>query len=385
MPTDPICGMEGTIEAHGQFFCSRHCIEKYEKQEGIEPEEAGSGESCPSCAASAPKWYKEKAVIFSLITVALFVVSYVVPQLNPLFDSLYSYLKLIWWAVLLGLVIGGVIDHLIPREYITKYLSRRKKSTILYAVLFGFLMSACSHGILAISMALYKKGASVPAVIAFLLASPWANLPVTILLFGFFGAKAAYLILSAVLIAVITGLVYQVLDEKNMIEKAVQHAEPERGFSIKADAKKRIKAYKYTTQNIKKDFKGVLESSWSLTKMVLWWILIGMIIASLARTYVPHDIFMKYMGPTLLGIIVTLALATIIEVCSEGSSPMAFEIYNQTHAFGNSMTFLMAGVATDYTEIGLIMSNIGKKTALWLPIITVPQILLLSYLFNLTL
>jgi len=43
---------------------------------------------------------------------------------------------------------------------------------------------------------------------------------------------------------------------------------------------------------------------------------------------------------------------------------------------------LMAGVATDYTEIGLIWSNIGKKSALWLPAITVPQILILGYLFN---
>ncbi|MCX6667453.1 MAG: ATPase, partial [Euryarchaeota archaeon] len=65
-----------------------------------------------------------------------------------------------------------------------------------------------------------------------------------------------------------------------------------------------------------------------------------------------------------------------------GSSPLAFEIYNQTHAFGNSVTFLMAGVATDYTEFGLIWSNIGRKAAIWLPIITVPQVLLVGYLFN---
>ena len=91
---------------------------------------------------------------------------------------------------------------------------------------------------------------------------------------------------------------------------------------------------------------------------------------------------MEYMGPTFLGLVVTLLFATIIEVCSEGSSPLAFEIFNQTGAFGNSFTFLMAGVATDYTEIGLIWHNIGKKAALWLPIITVPQILILGYLFN---
>jgi uncharacterized membrane protein YraQ (UPF0718 family) len=89
-----------------------------------------------------------------------------------------------------------------------------------------------------------------------------------------------------------------------------------------------------------------------------------------------------YMGPTALGLLITLFFATIIEVCSEGSSPLAFEIFNKTGAFGNSFTFLMAGVATDYTEIGLIWSNIGKKAALWLPIITVPQILSFGFLYN---
>lgn len=102
----------------------------------------------------------------------------------------------------------------------------------------------------------------------------------------------------------------------------------------------------------------------------------------MARAFVPHDLFLKYMGPTIFGLIITLILATIIEVCSEGSAPMTFEIFNQTRAFGNSMVFLMAGVATDYTEIGLIWHNIGKKPAILLPIITAPQILILGYLFN---
>jgi hypothetical protein len=42
----------------------------------------------------------------------------------------------------------------------------------------------------------------------------------------------------------------------------------------------------------------------------------------------------------------------------------------------------MAGVSTDMTEIGLLWSNVGRKAAIWLPIITVPQVLLVGYLFN---
>ena len=88
------------------------------------------------------------------------------------------------------------------------------------------------------------------------------------------------------------------------------------------------------------------------------------------------------MGPTILGLLVTLLVATVIEVCSEGSAPMAFEIFRQTGALGNSFVFLMAGVVTDYTEIGLLWHNVGKRVAIWLPIVTVPQVIILGIIAN---
>jgi len=372
--TDPICGMKGTLKAHGHYFCSQNCIEKYEKQNKIK--------HCLSCEVkgSHKPWYKERLFVVMFITIILIILAYFFSE--KLFDAFVDYFKLIWWAILLGLFIGGIIDYLIPNEYISKYLSKHKKITILYAVVFGFLMSACSHGILAIAMELYKKGASIAAVIAFLLASPWANLPITILLFSFFGAKALLLVLAAIVIAIITGLIYQVLERKKMIEQSKHIAKVDESFSIRKDIRKRWKVYKFNFENNIKTVKGVLKGSWSLAKMVVWWILIGMVLASFARAFVPAEFFHQFMGATLLGLFVTLIIATIIEVCSEGSSPMAFEIYNQTGAFGNSFVFLMVGVATDYTEIGLIWSNIGKKAAIWLPIITVPQLMLIGYLLN---
>jgi len=372
---DPICGMQGTHYAHGHYFCSHSCLRKYEKQHNL------AHAPCPTCAIKPTKWYKERLYIVTLITAIILMVSYFIPFFNPVFNAFIEYTKIIWWAILLGLILGGIIDRFIPREYIAKYLAAHKKTTIFNAVILGFFMSACSHGILAIAIELHKKGASIPAVIAFLLASPWANFTITIMLIAFFGIKALFLIISAIIIAIITGLIYQILENKGMIEKSIS-VKLEKKFSMLADMKKRWTAYKF---NFEKDIKGVLSGTWSLTKMVLWWILIGMLLASFARAFVPHDFFMKYMGATILGLVVTLVLATIIEVCSEGSSPLAFEIFKQTAAFGNAFVFLMAGVATDYTEIGLLWTNIGKKTAIWLPIITVPQIVLLGYLFNILL
>ncbi|MAG47715.1 hypothetical protein CL617_03845 [archaeon] len=308
--------------------------------------------------------------ITGTIFILVFLISFL-PIFESLNESLISFLKLIWWAILIGFFIGGLIDYFVPEEFIFKYLGQKNKKSIFYAVIGGFLMSACSHGILAISMQLYKKGASIPAVITFLLASPWANLPITILLFGFFGIKALYFILAAMFIAVVTGFIYLLLEKYNLIEKSKK-------IILSGDYQwEKIKNF-----NFNESVKGTFHGSISLANMVLWWILIGFLIAAIIGAYVPSHIFVQYFGPTFLGLLLTLAFATIIEVCSEGSSPIAFEIFNKVGVLGNPFVFLMAGVATDYTEIGLIWSNIGKRTAIYLPIITVPQILLIGYLFN---
>ena len=386
--TDPICGMKGTIPAHGHYFCSEHCIKKYEEQHGISEEK----KYCPSCTVKpGTSWYKEKIFIVTFVTLILLLIGYFHPLLKPFFNAFIDYLVLIWWALLIGFLLGGIIDYFIPREYIQKYLSRHQKRTIIYSIVFGFFMSACSHGILAIAIELYKKGASTSSVVAFLLASPWANLPITVLLFGFFGVKAGLIVVSALVIASITGLIFQRLECKGWVEcdKCILGEDKPvlTKFSIIKDIKRRWKAYEFTAKNNLDVIKGTFKGSWALTKMVMWWLVIGMLMAAFARAYIPHELFKQYMGPTLIGLLVTLVFATIIEVCSEGSSPLAFEIYEQSieagaPAFGNSFTFLMAGVATDYTEIGLIWHNIGRKAALWIPIITVPQILILGYLFN---
>ena len=120
----------------------------------------------------------------------------------------------------------------------------------------------------------------------------------------------------------------------------------------------------------------------ALAEMVLGWVTLGVVLASLAQAYVPSHLFQQYLGPDFTGLLFTLAFATVLEVCSEGTAPLGFEIYRQTGALGNAFIFLAAGVITDWTEIGLVASNLGKKTAFWMVVVGVPQILLLGFLFN---
>ncbi|UCB57819.1 MAG: permease [Candidatus Omnitrophota bacterium] len=385
MAKDPVCGMDVseaqslklTKDGQTHYFCSENCLKKFARQNKISDREVATCLVQPKV-----KWYKNKTTIVASVLSALCILSYIVPILEPFRKSLLMYFERIWWAILLGFILGGIIDHFIPREYISYFLAKPKRSTIFYSVILGFFMSACSHGILALSIELHKKGASNPAVVAFLLASPWANFTLTIMLIGFFGAKALFIIISALIIAIITGFIFQFLESKDLIEKNKNIREIEEGFSVFKDLKARFSSYKLTSIGIRQDIKGVFSGSISLANMVLWWILIGMGLASLSAAYIPQNIFQNYMGPNALGLTITLVVATILEVCSEGTAPLAFEIYRQTRALGNAFVFLMAGVVTDYTEIGLLWHNVGRRVAIWLPVVTVPQVVAMGILAN---
>ncbi len=334
------------------------------------------------CHQAGKGWFRNKLFLVCIVTLALVLLSYAFPVFAAFRKVLFHYLRSIWWAVALGLLLGGAIDHYVPREYISKILARKSPLTILNAVCLGFLMSACSHGILALSIQLHKKGASNPAVVSFLLASPWANFAVTMMLLSLFGLKGIVIIIAAVLIAINTGFIFMFLERKGLIEKNKNIVQVSQDYSIIRDFRMRLANYKFNKNSVASDFRGIIKGAFELSEMVLWWIILGVFIASLAGAYIPVHFFHKFMGPTLLGLTVTLILATVIEVCSEGSSPLAFEIYRQTGALGNSFVFLMSGVVTDYTEIGLLWSNVGRRVALWMPVVTVPQVIAAGYIAN---
>jgi uncharacterized protein len=120
------------------------------------------------------------------------------------------------------------------------------------------------------------------------------------------------------------------------------------------------------------------------SRMLVRWLLLGVLMAAAIRTFVPIDSFQTYFGATLAGLGMTLIVATVLEICSEGSTPIAADLVTRAQAPGNGFAFLMTGVSTDYTEIMSLKETTGSwKIALFLPLVTVPQVVLLSWIMNL--
>ncbi len=325
-------------------------------------------------------FFRDKLFLLALAIVTVLAASYGLAWLELFRSFFVMYVRMMFWPLCLGLLLGGAIDYYVPREYVSLALAGNRKRNILYAVTWGFLMTLCSHGILALAIQLYKKGASPSSVVAFLLASPWANFPLTLMLVGFFGfAKAAFIIGSALVVAFLTGLVFQSMEAAGMIERNPDTFEVDPRFDLVADLKMRRTGYRF---NFHKDLSGIIKGAGALASMVVWWILLGMVLASAAGAYIPAEFFHRFMGNSVPGMFGTLLAAVVLETCSTGTAPLAFEIYRQTSALGNALIFLLAGVATNYTAIGLLWVNAGRRTALWMPVICVPLIFLFGTIGN---
>ncbi len=289
-------------------------------------------------------------------------------------------LMTMWWSIALGIVIIGLMSK-IPRDVFTAVMGADNTfSGLLRAVTGGLVLDLCCHGILLVAAKLYERGVSLAQVVTFLVASPWNSVSLTLVLIALIGFKWTMLyVLGSMLIAVITGMILQALTRAGKLPDNPNRSETPADFKVRDVMVPLIKNMKFTKTNI----TDVLKSGWADGKMIIKWLLFGTLIAAALRSFVPPEIFQTWLGPSVTGLFVTLIFATVVEICSEGSAPIASEIVTGAHAPGNGFTFLMAGVATDYTEIMAIKEFTKSWTiAIALPLITVPQVVFIGWLMN---
>lgn len=335
-----------------------------------------------TCCTPTRAWYQNHLFRIAAVCLLLVIISPLFPQTSRVSTPFWAYIIEMGPPILMGLIIAGIIDYSLPKDMIQQWLSAPKKRTIVTAMGISILFASCSHGILAIAIGLYKKGASTAAVVTILMAAPWVNIPMTMLLMSFFGFHTLYISFSAIIIALVTGLLFQVLERYRWVETQPRAATPQTS-SFFSNVTTTWQSLTLNSETMRRHTFGVYRSILSIAQMILWWIIIGTFMASITRAFVPSQWLVSYLGSTLNGLLLTLGLSSVIEICSEGSTPLAAELYHHTRALGNVFVFLMAGVATDYTEIGLLWTTIGWRTAIALPIIAVPMIVVMGYLFNL--
>ncbi len=340
----------------------------------------------PSCHAQKNRsdyllWLSLGVVVVLYLYCAFFEGDWSIPGwYHILTASVFELVNTVWIGVLIGIMMVAVLSK-IPREFVISILGTQKGvSGILRATVAGVLLDLCSHGILMVGAKLYERGASIGQVMAFLIASPWNSFSLTLILIALIGIPWTLTFIGlSMVIAVIVGLLFDKLVQlKHLPANPSQVSLPE-DFRFWQSAKQGLANTRFDLPFFKQMFIDGLKGS----RMVLKWILIGIILASLVRAFVSPETFGTFFGPTLVGLAFTVLAATIIEVCSEGSTPIAADLLTRANAPGNSFAFLMTGVSTDYTEIMILKETTRSwKIALFLPLLTVPQVVLMAWVMN---
>lgn len=279
-----------------------------------------------------------------------------------------------WFGVVLGIVFVGLIEGL-PRDELNHYLGgSHGLKGILRATLAGIFFDLCSHGILMVGMKLYKEGASLGQTMAFLIASPWNSLSLTVVLVALIGLPWTLAIVGlSALVALISGVLFESSVRLGWLPSNPNRRVHDDDVSVL----KVLSGFRFP--GVASVFnKGMAES-----RVILRWLLFGIVIAVGVQLLLSDQQFETYFGASLLGLMATVGFSTILEVCSEGSAPLASQFLTKASAPGNTFAFLMTGVSTDYTEI-MALKDTAKswKVALALPLLTLPQVLLIAWLLN---
>ncbi len=347
---------------------------------------SNNNKTVPSCCdtekSNKVDWilWGSTSIVVVLYSLYLFTDGSQVDWLNTMASTSFEMMNAMWWGVVMGIFLVGWLNR-IPREVVVSALGPgHTKRGIFRATMAGVLLDLCNHGILMVAMKLYERGASLGQVMAFLIASPWNSFTLTLILCGLIGIPwtLSFIVFSMV-IAWISGHIFDHFEKNGRLPMNPNMMDLPEDFKLGQTLKTLTKEADYsaaaTTAMLWDGLKGA--------KMVIRWIMFGVVLVALLRAFVPLDIFETWFGASIGGLFLTLLAATILEVCSEGSSPIAADLVNRAGAPGNGFTFLMAGAATDYTEVMVIKDTMKSwKIALFLPLITVPQVLFIGWAMN---
>jgi uncharacterized membrane protein YraQ (UPF0718 family) len=259
----------------------------------------------------------------------------------------------ILWALILGFALSAIVQAVIRRSTIIRLLGDDRPRTLAIAAGLGAASSSCSYAAVALARALFRKGASFTAAMAFEIAS--TNLVVELgvilaLLIGWQFTAAEFVggPIMIVLLAVFFRLFLRrrLLDaaraqaEKGLAGSMEGHAAMDMSIQVEGSLWRRFRSPQALTS-----ISHIFVMEWTA---VIRDIVIGLLLAGAIAAWVPdsfwghffavdHPLLSRLWGP-LIGPIVSM----LSFVCSIGNVPLAGVLWNGGISFGGVVAFIFA-------------------------------------------
>jgi uncharacterized membrane protein YraQ (UPF0718 family) len=110
-------------------------------------------------------------------------------------DFILTFTSILYEAlpfIILGAVIAGILEEMLPQRFITRFLPRSRTLAIIIGALLGLIFPMCECGIIPVMRRLIRKGLPLSCCVAYLLAGPIINVVVLLSTFvAFSGMERA--------------------------------------------------------------------------------------------------------------------------------------------------------------------------------------------------
>lgn len=302
--------------------------------------------------------------------------------------------------LLLGLLIAGLMKAWVPSEILSKHLGKGK-SAIVKAALIGAPLPLCSCGVIPVATELRRSGASAPATASFLVATPETGIDSVSVSYALLGPIFAfYRPFAAIMSAIITGILVSGIKEEDIkspvtdikksnttccaskqpapenlpTESAVKSCcsskLPAKEIQIEAETSSCCSSSTATISKVslipstalseffEKTKMGVYYAATKLIDDIIIWLTIGLVFASIIRTFLPEDFLLSY-GSGLPAMLLMIVISIPMYICATASTPIAAGFIMAGLSPGTALVFMMAGPATNISTLGVIKNEMG--------------------------
>jgi uncharacterized protein len=256
----------------------------------------------------------------------------------------------VWWALVIGFAISGIVQAWVPRARIEGALSGTGFAPIAKATGLGAASSSCSYAAIAIARSLFAKGASAITALAFQFASTnlvWELGLVLWVLIGWQFTLAEFVggfVMIALMALLLRRFVSTALEERarRHAEDAAGEGEHDHGAAAAdplplREALRSADAWREVAVNFRMDWA-------MLWKEIAIGFLLAGFIGLLGDDFF-NVLFVTDAPPvlrTLENVIVGPLIAILSFVCSVGNVPLAAVLWSGGIGFGGVVAFLFA-------------------------------------------
>jgi uncharacterized membrane protein YraQ (UPF0718 family) len=122
-----------------------------------------------------------------------------IQRLPNIFKEAFSIIKGVFWYIIIGIAIGGLMHGFIPTGFFEQYITKDNPLAVPLAVILGVPMYSNAAGVLPIIQVFVQKGIPIGTAIAFMMAVIGLSIPEAMLL-----KKVMTIKLIAIFFAIIT-------------------------------------------------------------------------------------------------------------------------------------------------------------------------------------